>query len=351
MNAGAMNPAAKTLAVRNLSKSYGGVDAVSGVSFTVPAGQTLALLGPSGCGKSTLLKMIAGLEPPTTGSTTFAGQDVTRLSPQKRHFGMVFQDYALFPHLNVAQNVAYGLVEQKKPRAEREKRVAELLARVGLEGFATRRVATLSGGEQQRVALARALAPEPQLLLLDEPLSSLDLALRENLKHELKRLLDTLNISAIYVTHDQSEAFFLADSIALLRRGKVVQQSDVAALYANPVNRWAAAFLGHKNIFPSQALGSWGAEGAPYTLLRGDLLRLETLEASPPPAADTATALTATVETVAHHGATTDVGFKLTASGLHIDWQGAARELPASLKVGTEVLLLPLAGAVVGLQP
>ena len=207
--------ASVSLRLEGLSKRYDDIQAVDGVSLELRPGETLALLGPSGCGKSTLLRLIAGLEDVDAGRIFLDGEEVTKRSPQNRGFGMVFQDYALFPHLNVENNIAYGLVEKGWHKEERRERVDNLLQLVGLEGLNRRRIEALSGGQQQRVALARALAPRPSLLLLDEPLSNLDLALREDLKGQLKDLLSNLELSAIYVTHDQDEAFTLAGA----RRG------------------------------------------------------------------------------------------------------------------------------------
>src|SRR5690606_17354658 len=215
---------------------------VGGVSLDVASGATLGLLGPSGCGKSTLLRLAAGLESPDGGRVLFEGRDVTLDPPQARRFGVVFQDFALFPHLDVAGNVAFGLVEQGVGRAEREARVGELLELVGLSGLQRRRVDRLSGGQQQRVALARALAPNPPLLLLDEPLSNLDEALRHELKDEIVSLLDELAIAAIYVTHDQAEAYAVADEVAVMREGRLVQVATREELLEKPADAWTARF-------------------------------------------------------------------------------------------------------------
>src|SRR5690606_12144334 len=219
-----------------LSKRYGDVRAVDGVTLSLADGETLALLGPSGCGKSTLLRLTAGLEPPDAGRVVLDGQDVTHLPPQRRRFGMVFQDYALFPHLDVERNVAFGLVERRRPPEERRRRTAELLDLVGLTGLERRRVTELSGGQQQRVALARALAPDPSVLLLDEPLSNLDEALRPALKEGLREILGQLGTHAVYVTHDQTEAFTIADRVGVMREGRVVQVGTREELLERPAS-------------------------------------------------------------------------------------------------------------------
>jgi putative spermidine/putrescine transport system ATP-binding protein len=221
-------------------------------------GEVLALLGPSGSGKSTLLKLVAGLLAPEEGFVRFGGMDLTPLPPERRHVGFLFQDYALFPHLTVAENIAFGLLEARWPKAAREERVRELLARMELTPHAGKRPQELSGGEQQRVALARALAPRPRLLLLDEPLGALDLRLREELLFFLRRTLREEGVTTLLVTHDQGEAFLLAQRVALMREGRIVQVGRPEEVYARPKDAWTARFLGHKNLLSpteSQALG------------------------------------------------------------------------------------------------
>ena len=242
------------LELQSIHKYFDTVKAVNDVSLSLKEGEVISLLGPSGCGKSTLLKLIAGLDHPTQGRFLLEGQDISKLSPQKRGFGMVFQDYALFPHLNVAKNISYGLVEKGWSKTEQHARVSELLDLVNLSGYETRRMHQLSGGEQQRVALARALAPKPKLLLLDEPLSNLDMALRDSLLSDLKNILNNLNMTAVYVTHDQKEAFSLAGRIAVMRAGKIEQLSEAKSLYANPNSYWLADFFGHDNVYKKTSL-------------------------------------------------------------------------------------------------
>ena len=251
-----------SLTLEQLQKSYGATRAVDGVTLSLAAGESLALLGPSGCGKSTLLRLIAGLERADSGRVWFAGSDITSLPAQSRRFGVVFQDFALFPHLDVAANVAFGLVEQGVDRQERAARVAQLLQLVGLDGFQKRRVHQLSGGQQQRVALARAVAPRPRLLLLDEPLSNLDEALRDDLKGEIVALLADLGSAAVYVTHDQSEAFTVADKVAVMRQGRIVQIGDREELLERPRDAWTARFLGHENVWDGEEAGGLAALAA-----------------------------------------------------------------------------------------
>ena len=232
-----------------VSRRFGDTTAVDGVSLEVQAGEFLTLLGPSGCGKTTTLRMIAGFEHPTSGQVWVNGRDVTALPPQRRDVGMVFQNYALFPHLDVGENVAFGL--RARGGRDVDARVERALERVELAGYARRKVQELSGGQQQRVALARALAPEPPLLLLDEPLSNLDAALRERTRMEIRALLKELGITAVFVTHDQEEAFALSDRIAVLNRGRLQQLGTPEELYARPANPFVAAFLGRANFFPA----------------------------------------------------------------------------------------------------
>ncbi|MDP2995121.1 MAG: ABC transporter ATP-binding protein, partial [Anaerolineales bacterium] len=227
----------------DIHKSYEGQPLLSGISFTVAAGETVCLLGPSGSGKSTLLRIIAGLETPEQGQVRWDGEDLVPVPVHRRSFGLVFQDYALFPHLNVAENVAFGLKMQNLAGAGTNLRVASILEMVNLTGFGDRRVTDLSGGEQQRVALARALAPNPRLLMFDEPLGALDRSLREQLMDELRRILHESGVPAIYVTHDQEEAFTLADRVLLLHDGGIVRSGTPEQVWSDPGSVWAAQFL------------------------------------------------------------------------------------------------------------
>nr|WP_278913500.1 ABC transporter ATP-binding protein [Deinococcus wulumuqiensis] len=237
------------LRLSGLSKAFGNVQAARDVSLTVDAGETLALLGPSGCGKSTVLRGVAGLEHPDSGRVEVGGRDVTDLPPEARHIGLVFQDYALFPHLSVLGNVAYGPRVRGERRAQAEAKAREALALVGLPELEQRLPAQLSGGQQQRVALARALATRSPLLLLDEPLSNLDEKLRTELRHDLRGLFGQLGAGVLLVTHDQREALALAHRVAVMRAGQVVQVGAARNVFASPATAWTAEFLGWTNVF------------------------------------------------------------------------------------------------------
>jgi ABC-type Fe3+/spermidine/putrescine transport system ATPase subunit len=235
------------LTARGLVKQFGGVAAVDGVDLDVHAGEFVSLLGPSGCGKTTTLRMIAGLEPVDEGEIRIDGNDVTDLPPQRRNLGMVFQHYALFPNLSAFENIAFALRVRRRPKAEIKARVGELLDTVHLREAADKYPHELSGGMQQRVALARALAMSPPLLLLDEPLSALDAAIRDSLRTELRRLQRQLNVTVIYVTHDQAEAMALSDSIVVMEKGQVSQVGSPRDLYDRPTTRFTAGFVGASN--------------------------------------------------------------------------------------------------------
>src|SRR6267143_455559 len=236
------------LSLKNISKSYGATPAVADISLDVQRGEFFGLLGPSGCGKTTTLRMIAGLEKPDSGTVEIDGNDITDLPAERRGFGMVFQNYALFPHLNVFENVAFGLRARHRPKPEIKERVKSALELVQLPGYEQRRVDELSGGQQQRVAIARAIAIEPALLLFDEPLSNLDVALREETRRELRALVKRLNLTAVYVTHDQEEAFALCDRIAVMSEGRVLQTGEPRELYHQPTSVEVAKFLGRNNL-------------------------------------------------------------------------------------------------------
>lgn len=274
------------LRVQAIYKHFEGQPLLKGVSFEVAKGETLCLLGASGSGKSTLLRIIAGLEQPEQGRILWNGEDLARVPVHRRNFGLMFQDYALFPHRTVEQNVAFGLRMQGLPSEEIQLRVKEALEKVNMLGFAKRRVTDLSGGEQQRVALARALAPKPRLLMLDEPLGALDRTLRTQLIAELRYLLRESKIPAVYVTHDQEEAFEIADRVALLHQGKIVQMGTPAEVYTYPYTVWVAEFLGLMNFISGRVLslqpllvqtdlGQWRVGcNVPKDLQVGDLLTL-----------------------------------------------------------------------------
>jgi iron(III) transport system ATP-binding protein len=277
--------------LEGVTKRFGAVAAVDDTSLCVDRGEVVALLGPSGCGKTTLLRLIAGFERPDGGTVTVAGRTAagpgTWIAPEARRVGMVFQDYALFPHLSVAANVGFGLA-----RRERATRVSELLAIVGLEGLERRYPHELSGGQQQRVALARALAPAPELVLLDEPWSNVDPFLRDTLRAEVAEIIRPLGVTVLLVTHDREEAFSLADRIALMRDGRIVQEGTAEELYFRPASRWAAEFVGAANVLSGRvvagrvetAIGAFPANGASLQADARVLVRPELLELEPSPA-------------------------------------------------------------------
>jgi ABC-type Fe3+/spermidine/putrescine transport system ATPase subunit len=240
------------LALRQISKRFGDLTVLDDLSLDVYKGELCCLLGPSGCGKTTTLKIVAGFLEPEAGTVHLAGQDITDRLPQKRNVGLVFQNYALFPHMNVFDNVAYGLRRRKQPQAEVQRRVAEILRLVQLSGYEARRIHELSGGQQQRVALARALVIEPQLLLLDEPLSNLDARLRADMRDEIRRIQRALDITSVYVTHDQEEAMSIADRVVIMNRGRIEQIGPPRTIYEQPANRFVADFVGRVNFLPGR---------------------------------------------------------------------------------------------------
>jgi ABC-type Fe3+/spermidine/putrescine transport system ATPase subunit len=244
------------LEVREIQKSYEGLPLLQGISFSIARSETVCLLGASGSGKSTLLQIIAGLEIPESGAVLWSGRDLSSTPAHLRDFGLVFQDYALFPHLNVFDNVAFGLRMKRWSDARIQTRLNDVLDLVNLAGFERRSVTDLSGGEQQRIALARALAPRPRLLMFDEPLGALDRALREDLLDELRAILARTHIPALYVTHDQDEALRIADRVLLLHAGKIERSGAPADVWARPGSAWVAEFLGLGNVFPGRVLGS-----------------------------------------------------------------------------------------------
>lgn len=232
------------LQVRDVTVRFGDTVAVDHIDLDVSDGERVAVLGPSGCGKSTLLRAIGGLEHLETGTVSWDGQDLAEVPPHRRRFGFMFQGYSLFPHLSVGDNVAFGLRMEGRASVDVDRRVAEVLEWVGMAGFADRSVENLSGGEQQRVALARTIAPEPRMVMLDEPLGALDRALRERLIVEMTELLEKAGTTALYVTHDHDEADAIADRVAIMRAGRIVQVGPIAKLRSAPADEWVADFLG-----------------------------------------------------------------------------------------------------------
>ena len=239
--------AAPPIQLRAVTKRFGNFTAVKDVSFCVGAGEIVSLLGPSGCGKTTTLRMIAGFDHPESGSIAIAGQEAVGLRPYERNVGLVFQHFALFPHMTVAQNIAYGMKHRKVPHGERATRMLEVLELVKLTGLESRRPAQLSGGQQQRVALARALVTKPSIMLLDEPLSALDAKLRQSLQVELRAILKRVECSTIIVTHDQQEAMSLGDRLVVMNAGRIEQQGAPADVYSRPQTRFVADFIGQSN--------------------------------------------------------------------------------------------------------
>ncbi len=276
----AKRPMSPFLQLDGLVKRFDGSLAVDRVSLTLERGEMLALLGPSGSGKTTTLRLLAGFESPDAGRVLVDGEDVTGVEPVARRFGMVFQHYALFPHLDVGANVAFGLESLGVRGAELDRRVAEALALVDLAGFERRRIGQLSGGQQQRVALARALAPEPKVLLLDEPLSNLDPSLRERTRHELRELIRRLGITTVLVTHEQEEAFDLGDRVAVLRQGRLEQVGTPDELYAGPANLFVGGFVGRSSVVPAMVLGPADAGGV-RVAIEGVEWHLEGVSAAP----------------------------------------------------------------------
>lgn len=256
------------LVIDDLTVRFGATTAVDDVDLVLPPGSVTAVLGPSGCGKSTLLRAIAGLETPASGTLAYAGQDLSGVPTHRRGFALMFQDGQLFPHQSVADNVGYPLRLRRVARAERAERVAALLDLVGLDGFGDRMPANLSGGERQRVALARSLAVAPRLLLLDEPLSALDRGLRERLAADLHDILRRAGTTTLLVTHDHDEAFAIADRMAVMREGRIVQVGDLAEVWSRPADAWTARFLGYAEVLsgePARTLRDLIDPGASWT--------------------------------------------------------------------------------------
>ena len=250
----------------HITRTFGATRAVDDVSLTINAGELFFLLGPSGCGKSTLLRLIAGLHEPSSGRLFFNDRDVTALGTEKRNAVMCFQSYALWPHMTVRENVRFGLAVRKVPRSEQERRVGEVLRLAGLSDLAQRKPNELSGGQQQRVALARALVVEPDSLLLDEPLSNLDAKLRHGMRSEIRRICKASGFTTVYVTHDQKEALSIADRIAVMKDGKVVQVGTPGELYHRPATSFVADFIGHANLLRGTIAGR---EGSSYVVRTG----------------------------------------------------------------------------------
>ena len=287
------------LELRNICKRFDDQEVVSDLSLAVYKGELCCLLGPSGCGKTTTLKMVAGLLEPDAGAVILDGREITHLPPQRRNVGLVFQSYALFPHMNAHDNVAYGLRRRKLPKGEIESRVAEGLRLVQLGEYGRRSIHELSGGQQQRVALARALVIEPDLLLLDEPLSNLDARLRADMRREIKRIQRSLNITAIHVTHDQEEAMSIADRIVVMNQGVIEQIGSPREIYEEPATRFVADFIGQVNFIKGRVTGGelsllgrhdplldgeWGEDEDLICSIRPERMGMEEARSAPLPA-------------------------------------------------------------------
>jgi putative spermidine/putrescine transport system ATP-binding protein len=284
---------------RNVARQFGAVRAVDDVSFTIAAGEFFALLGPSGSGKTTCLRLVAGFEHPTAGQVLLNGADVTDVPPYERNVNTVFQDYALFPHMTVAENVAYGLRVRKVAPEERQARARDMLGLVQLEGLGERSPQQLSGGQKQRVALARALINHPAVLLLDEPLGALDLKLREAMQIELKNLQRKLAITFVYVTHDQGEALSMADRVAVFDRGRIEQLDTPRGLYQSPRTSFVARFVGGANVIEGELARSLSGSARPFAI-RAEMMAFDGARSSP---GDGRVSCEATVIDVQYHGA------------------------------------------------
>lgn len=263
------------LVLKNVTKSFGKVTVIDNLNLSIPQGKMVILLGPSGCGKTTVLRLVAGLENPTSGQIFIDGKDVTQSSIQHRDICIVFQSYALFPHMSIGDNVGYGLKMQGVPKEKRLQRVKEALELVDLGGFEDRFVDQISGGQQQRVALARALILKPKVLLFDEPLSNLDANLRRSMREKIRELQQRLNITSLYVTHDQSEAFAVSDEVIVMNKGKIMQKAPAKELYLRPNSLFLANFMGESSIFEGTIAGNQiNINGYQFTLSNAEQFEL-----------------------------------------------------------------------------
>ncbi len=327
---------------RSVSRHFGAVKAVDGVDLAIAPGEFFAMLGPSGSGKTTCLRLIAGFEQPTTGEIEIFGEHVEGVPPYRRAVNTVFQDYALFPHMTVAENVAYGLMIKGVDKRSRLAKAEAMLASVKLAGMGGRKPAQLSGGQRQRVALARALVNEPKVLLLDEPLGALDLKLREEMQGELKALQHRLGITFVFVTHDQTEALAMADRVAVFNQGRIVQVDAPEAIYERPATRFVADFVGGANVLEPETARAFGLPATPHAL-RGEKIRLAAQGAS---AADGLLAADGVVAEHEYHGASRRYQVAVGPARLAVS-------VPASEPVfapGAAVRLLVAPSAATGLE-
>jgi putative spermidine/putrescine transport system ATP-binding protein len=330
---GAITRAAVEVRLDGLTRRYGPVVALDGLDLTLRPGELVALLGPSGCGKTTTLRLLAGLEDADAGTITVGGKDITRLSASKRDMGMVFQAYSLFPHLTVTQNVAFGLRLRRMPKADREKRALDMLGLVGLSEQAERYAHQLSGGQQQRVALARALAIEPQVLLLDEPLSALDAKVRAQLRDQIRRIQLEVGITTLFVTHDQEEALAIADRVGVMRDGRLEQLAPPTEVYSRPATAFVAEFVGLTNKLAGTVSGT-------TVTVRGRDLPL--VETTTPPGPVTALVRPEAVTLAADR---TDDGGPLTGTVIATTFLGATSRVTVDLGDTTIMAQLPTADA------
>jgi len=295
------------VSLQNVSRHFGAVRAMDGVDLEIAPGEFFAMLGPSGSGKTTCLRVIAGFEQPTSGHIEIFGETAEGVPPYRRNVNTVFQDYALFPHLNVLDNVAYSLMLKKVDRAERHRQAEDALAMVQLSGYGARRPGQLSGGQRQRVALARAIVNRPKVLLLDEPLGALDLKLRESMQEELKSLQRSLGITFIFVTHDQGEALSMADRVAVFSDGKVMQVGTPEAIYNHPNSRFVADFVGSSNVLPPDFTAGITGQRA-WASLRPEAIRITPADGA---------AMQGRVTAKSFMGSTTRLGLSLNGTAIH----------------------------------
>ncbi len=319
---------------RAVSRHYGAVRAVDDVSFDILDGEFFAMLGPSGSGKTTCLRLIAGFEQPTAGTVAIHGEDMSGVPPYERDVNTVFQDYALFPHMSVLENVAYGPMIRKVPAAERTRRAEEMLAMVKLGGFGGRRPSQLSGGQRQRVALARALVNRPSVLLLDEPLGALDLKLREQMQVELKAIQRQVGITFIYVTHDQGEALSMSDRVAVFNQGRVEQMASPGELYERPNTEFVAGFVGVSNLLQGEAAAAVTGSGRACSI-RPEKIHLAPVGSAAP---DSAMRIEGQVESLLYLGANTRFEVRLSGGG-HLAVVQQNRDAHFAPEQGSQVTL------------
>jgi putative spermidine/putrescine transport system ATP-binding protein len=330
--------AVPAVSLQGVRKTYGDVVAVAGIDLDVADGEFFSMLGPSGSGKTTTLRMIAGFDLPTEGVVNLHGEDVSRLPPYERDVNTVFQDYALFPHMDVARNVGYGLMVKRVARREREQRVAEALELVRLPGSGGRRPSQLSGGQRQRVALARALVNRPRVLLLDEPLGALDLKLRQEMQIELKAIQKDVGITFVFVTHDQDEALTMSDRIAVFNEGRIEQVGTPAEVYESPATEFVAGFVGTSNLLSGEAARVIAGTGETFTV-RPEKIRLASPDEAPAPADCSAAG---TVREVVYLGVYTRYIVSLDAGGelVVVQQNQATSSMEALAQRGRRVLLV-----------